>query len=258
MQTNPCHLVFPGATDTLARPLGLPQVPLFATCLSRRNAPETFTAPKTMTSHVFSQLADGRTDVVFDYLAAGNAATAADADGVSLIRWCAYHGDVSAIRFLLANGESINALGENLDLNGAVFHGHAQLTRFLIEQGADVNFPMPDTAETPLHSALCKTDRRRFDPVLAVLLDNGANPNCVTRPSVATEGFMRDCRTKGETPLHRAAAFGGESTIDMLLAAGAIVDAKDMHGDSPLSWASWYLRPRGILRKLCYGHFHVS
>ena len=69
---------------------------------------------------------------------------------------------------------------------------------------------------------------------------------------------MRDCRTKGETPLHRAAAFGGESTIDMLLAAGAIVDAKDMHGDSPLSWASWYLRPRGILRKLCYGHFHVS
>ena len=68
---------------------------------------------------------------------------------------------------------------------------------------------------------------------------------------------MRDCRTKGETPLHRAAAFGDEDTIDMLLAAGAVVDAKDMHGDSPLSWASWYLRPRGILRKLCYGDFHV-
>ena len=32
---------------------------------------------------------------------------------------------------------------------------------------------------------------------------------------------MRDCRTKGETPLHRAAAFGGEETIDLLLAAGA-------------------------------------
>jgi ankyrin repeat protein len=68
---------------------------------------------------------------------------------------------------------------------------------------------------------------------------------------------MRDCRTKGETPLHRAAAFGTEATIQMLLDAGARVDAKDMNGDSALAWASWYLRPRSILRMLCYGEFHA-
>jgi ankyrin repeat protein len=68
---------------------------------------------------------------------------------------------------------------------------------------------------------------------------------------------MRDCRTKAETPLHRAAAFGNEETIQLLLEAGAAIDAKDMNGDSPLSWASWYQRSDSILRKLCYGNFSI-
>jgi hypothetical protein len=69
---------------------------------------------------------------------------------------------------------------------------------------------------------------------------------------------MRDVRTKAESSLHRAAAFGSEETIQMLLDAGATIDAKDINGDSPLTWASWYLRPTPILRKLCYGNFRVN
>ncbi len=106
-----------------------------------------------------SKIASGRTDLVFDCLAAGLAANSEDESGASLIKWCAYYGDVSAIRFLLANGESLHSLGDNLDLNGAAFHGHWQLCQFLIEQGAEVNKPLPDTGETPLHAALCTTDR---------------------------------------------------------------------------------------------------
>jgi hypothetical protein len=41
----------------------------------------------------------------------------------------------------------------------------------------------------------------------------------------------------------------------MLLDKGAIVDARDINGDTPLSWASWHLRPRAILRKLAHGKF---
>lgn len=210
-----------------------------------------------MSKNILSQITDGRTDLVFDYISVGHAATSADKSGVSLIKWCAYYGDVSAIRFLLANGESLRSLGDNLDLNGASFHGHWRLCQFLIEQGADANKPLPDTGETPLHAALCTADRLAHDLVIKVLLGNGANPNCVTKPSVETGGFMRDCRTKAETPLHRAAAFGTEETIEMLLDARANIQAKDMHGDSPLTWASWYLRPDSILRKLCYGEFDV-
>lgn len=206
---------------------------------------------------MFDRIAHGRTDLVFDHLSEGHAANSIDSNGVSLIKWCGYYGDVSAIRFLLAKGESLESLGDNFDLNGAAFHGHWQLCQFLIEHGADVNYPQADTGETPLHAALSTSDRLAHDLVLKVLLDAGANPNCVTRTSVETGSFMRDCRTKGETPLHRAASFGTEETIQLLLDADATIDAKDMHGDSPLTWASWHLRPDSILRMLCYGDFSI-
>jgi hypothetical protein len=60
-----------------------------------------------MSKSIIKQITDGRTDLVFDYLAEGHAATSTDKDGVSLNKWCAYFGDVSGIKFLLANGESI-------------------------------------------------------------------------------------------------------------------------------------------------------
>ena len=93
--------------------------------------------------------------------------------------------------------------------------------------------------------------------VVKVLLANGADPNAVTKPGTETGGFMRDSRTKAETPLHRAAAFAGEDTIQLLIETGANVAAKDMNGDSPLAWASWYLRSDPILRRLCYNGFSI-
>src|SRR5436190_781256 len=155
-----------------------------------------------MSTTILDRIRDGRTDLVFDCASAGLSADATDSNGVSLIRWCAYYGDVSAIRFLLANGESLESLGENLDLNGAAFHGHWRLCQFLFEHGADVNHPLPDTAESPLHAALCKAESASHTQVVKVLLAAGANPNSVTKAGVETGGFMRDCRTRGETPLH--------------------------------------------------------
>lgn len=208
--------------------------------------------------NIIQRIADGRTDLVFDWVTDGRSASVSGQHGVAIIRWCAYYGDVSAIRYLTSHGESLETLGPNLGLNEAVFHGHWQLVQFLIERGADVDFPQPETGETPLHAALCKANRPAYDLVLAVLLAHGARPNVVTKPGADTGGFMRDCRTKGETPLHRAAAFGSEEAVQLLLDAGAARDAKDMNGDSPLTWASWHLRPDAILHKLCYGPFHID
>ena len=179
---------------------------------------------------MLDEIADGRTDRVFDYLAAGHPAGSTDGDGVTLVQWCAYYGDVSAIRFLLANGASLDSLGDNLGLTAACFHGHWRLCQFLVERGADVNLPVPDTGETPLHSALATANRGGHNLVLRVLLAHGADPNCATRAGVETGCFMRDCRTMGETPLHRAAAFGDEEAIQLLLDAGAAIDAR--HGAS--------------------------
>jgi uncharacterized protein len=91
---------------------------------------------------------------------------------------------------------------------------------------------------------------------MRVLPAHGADPNLTTKDGVETGGFMRDLRTCGETPLHRA-AFDDEEAIQLLLDAGAKIGAKDAHGDSPLSWASWHLRPDAILRMLLYGSFRI-
>ena len=209
-----------------------------------------------MNSDRLDRIRDGRTDLVFEHVDDGHAATDADGNGVRLIQWCAYYGDVSAIRFLLAHGETLASLGDNLGLGDAVFHGHWPLCQFLIEQGANPGHVLPDTGESPLHLALCKANRPAYDAIVDMLLAAGADPDCATLPGIETGSFMRDARTQGETPLHRAAAFGSERAIDLLLAAGARIDARDRNGDSPLGWASWHLRPDAILRKLCFGgHF---
>jgi ankyrin repeat protein len=203
------------------------------------------------------EVADGRTDLVFELLSHGHSAHAIDHNGVSLLKWCAYYGDVSAMKFLISQGAKLETLGHNFDLNGAAFHGHWRLSKFLLEHGADVNRADEESGETALHSALSKTDRLVYDLVLKVLLSYGANPNVATKNGAETGAFMRDCRTKGETPLHRAAAFGDENTIRLLIDAGAKINAEDANGETPLSWASWYLRPAPILRMLCYGDFQI-
>jgi ankyrin repeat protein len=205
---------------------------------------------------MLDRISDGRTDLVFDHVARGGSARATDANGVSLIQWCAYYGDASAVRFLLANGESLASLGENFGLNEAAFHGHWRLCELLIEKGADPKHPLADTAETPLHLALT-SGRPGAHLVAKVLLLAGADPNAATTAGMETGSLMRDARTKGETPLHRAAAFASAETIQLLLDAGARVEARDAHGDSPLSWASWHLRPDAVLRKLCFGLFTI-
>lgn len=162
------------------------------------------------------------------------------------------------MRYLLAQGETLAALGDNLGLGGAAFHGHWRLCQFLVELGADVNHAQPDTGETPLHMAVCKANRPDYDRVVEVLLAHGAHPDRATLPGVETGCFMRDTRTRGETPLHRAAAFCSEETVERLIAHGARVDVPDAHGDTPLSWASWHLRPDALLRRLCHGRFRIS
>jgi uncharacterized protein len=203
-----------------------------------------------MTDVLVRELADGRTDLVFELIDAGAEPSGTDESGVSLLKWCAYYGDVSAMKFLLSLGFALASLGANLGLNGACFHGHWRLCKFLLEKGANANAADSENGETPLHSALRTTGRVHHDKVLQVLLASGANPNVVTENGRETQGFMRDSRTKGETPLHRAAALGNQATIELLLQHGAKVDARDANGDSPLSWGSWHLRPDSILRLL--------
>lgn len=202
---------------------------------------------------MLDRIADGRTDLIFEWVESGGDAHAKDPSGVSLLQWCAYYGDVSGIRFLISHGEVLTGLGDNFDLYGAAFHGHWRLCQFLIERGADPNAAQANTLETALHAAASVANRPAHDHVARILIAAGADPNRATSAGIETGSFMRDCRTRGETPLHRAAAFGSEAMIKTLLDAGGDAKRRDANGDTPLSWASWHQRPASILRLLAYG-----
>jgi ankyrin repeat protein len=201
----------------------------------------------------YQRIVRGRTDLIVDILRETSTAPTCEIEGASLLQWAAYYGDTSAVRVLLQAGAHLSQLGPDLGLNASAFHGHWQLCEFLIDMGADPDGALPETGETPLHAALTNDDRLRYDRVVQVLLRAGANPNALTRAGVATGALMRDARTRGESPLHRAAAFGGADTVRLLLDAGGDREQADAHGDSPLAWASWYRRPVEVLRLLLYG-----
>jgi ankyrin repeat protein len=201
---------------------------------------------------LLSRVMNGRTDLVH-----GLSPELLESNGADLLRWAAYYGDVTACKVLMVAGLSLDVLGEDLGLNGAAFHGHWQLCEFLLESGASARHRDSATGETPLHSALTNDDRLRYDLVVKVLLRAGADPNAATIPGVPTGSFMRDAKTKGETPLHRGALFGTPATIALLLDAGANREARDAYGDTPLSWASWARRPTEVLRPLLYGDHRI-
>ena len=124
---------------------------------------------------MLQKIRDGRTDMVFDFLSSGNDVNSTDKNGRNLITYCAYFGDVSAIKYLLTNGASLVDLGTNYDLNGAAFHGHWQLCQYLLEQGADPNHRLVDSGETALHAVLSSPNRYANRLIVKLLLAYGAH-----------------------------------------------------------------------------------
>jgi ankyrin repeat protein len=206
-------------------------------------------------------IAAGRTDFVVPLLEAADGLARAVQGSPSCLDWFCYYGDVTALKLVeRESGKDAAALGLDVheQLGACAFYGHWKAVDFLIARGGDVKRRDPETGETPLHSALCKAGRPYFIQTVRLLLDHGADPNAATIPGRETSSFMRDIRTAGETPLHRAAAYGTPEIIALLLERGADPSRTDANGDSPLTWASRHLRPGTVLKQLCFGPHRIG
>ena len=73
---------------------------------------------------MIDQIVDGRTDLVVDFIRQGNDLNSSDSYGRAIITWCAYYGDVTAIKYLVSKGAKLDDLGANYDLKGAAPHTH--------------------------------------------------------------------------------------------------------------------------------------
>ena len=156
----------------------------------------------------------------------------------------------SIITYLLSKGADphiqTNEYGASV-LAGLAYVNQVDCVRILLQHGADPNRGRAESLETPLHHALARagdTDRKEL---IQILIDHGADVNAKTKPGIVSYNFWRDARTRGETPLHRAAAYGSIEIVGILLKVGADRTNRDVNGDSPLSWASWHRRPKEMI-----------
>jgi ankyrin repeat protein len=152
-------------------------------------------------------------------------------------------------RYLLEHGADPD-IQRNENISPVIIGVRSQLEcmRCMLEAGADVNRANEHNGETVLHFVAGGKNTES----VRLLLDHGANPNARTKPGMKTYGLWRDARVRGETPLHRAAAWGSPDVIQMLLDAGADPTIRDANKDTPLSWASWYLRDKSVIDQLWY------
>ena len=191
---------------------------------------------------------DGDVATVRKLIEAGADANSTDEHGMGpLLTFCP-----AVVEYLLSQGADPNRQANESGapvLAGVAYMNNVECVRLLLKGGADANAVKDDTRETALHSCLAKPSGDQHD-VVNLLLEHRADPNRRTNPGVKTPAFWRDVRTRGETPLHRAAAYAAEETIRLLLDTGADKAMRDANGDSPQSWASWHWRPKPLIELL--------
>ena len=209
-------------------------------------------------TEIFGRISRGRTDLVFEFLSLPNWREALHEGQVKAMQWFVYYNDVTALKAILEAGGNLSSIDLNDELGNAAFFGHWKVCDFLIRHGADVNAANKETGETALHNAIAKAGRPYYLHVIRLLVEHGADVNALTIPGKETGAFMRDVRTKGESPLHRAAAYSDAETIEYLLENGADREARDANGGSPLTWASEHLRPGSILSLLSFGEYGIG
>ncbi len=144
--------------------------------------------------------------------------------GLTALDMTIVFGYTEAADYLLGLGADINYVGRDgkTPLASAISRGRPEIARLLIEKGADVNVPDKE-GYPPVYWAVEKGQVN----IVGMLLDKGVNINFVEK-------------RHGRTLLHIAAIKGYKDVVDILLAKGADVKAKDGYSKIPLFYAGKY------------------
>ncbi|PYQ29147.1 MAG: hypothetical protein DMF56_12785 [Acidobacteria bacterium] len=137
-------------------------------------------------------------------------------------------GDSERVKSMLAKDRALlhSRTADGFPAAGlAIFFRHAEIARWLIEEGADVNAAAENAQRVaPLHAAAAVCDQE----TTRLLLERGANPNARQQMDY--------------TPLHGAASRGDIEIAKLLLAHGAERSAKGSDGMTPSDVARKYGR----------------
>ncbi len=141
------------------------------------------------------------------------------------------------IALLLDHGHSPNTAvgwrGESASatppLDMAIATGDIKIVKLLLSRKPDLK-RRNTYSQTPLHYAAENADVATVE----LLLQAGADPYAVTLRFSLPCGSGEEETPQHDTPLHFAAARGKPAVIQALLKAGAKIEAKNVHGNTPL------------------------
>ena len=143
--------------------------------------------------------------------------TAVDGGGYTPLHKASYAGQADVVRYLVELGADLDPVSSSgsTSLHGAAYYGHQAVVEILIEAGADVNVSN-NGGYTPLLSALAggHTDIAR------VLIAHGANPNVVTG--------------EGQTVLMMAVQSSNKALTELILSKNPDLETADSYGRTAL------------------------
>jgi len=182
---------------------------------------------------------------------------APDNDGWAALTSAVESGRGRLVRFLIESSANVNhrcacggwLSGGYTPLAMAVQRGRAEIADMLLTAGADVNMPTRDgatplmiAAESAIHTVVVTLLAKGTDPNAHDLKGNTALLKGVDRietvRALLASGAVVDARNEdGVTPLMAAVARGQADVAGLLLDAGAIVNVKNKAGRTPLMMA---------------------
>jgi ankyrin repeat protein len=162
-------------------------------------------------------------------------------DAEELLTQFAERGCVNVVRWLVERGASVNGkAGRESPLWCAARGGQLDTVKLLVELGADVQARSPEYNTKPLGSANYKDQREvveylmQFAPIWDAVKYGGLDRVRTLLHEIPESVNARD--EEGRTPLHCPdwGARHGEEMIELLIAHGADMNARDNAGRNPI------------------------
>lgn len=166
-------------------------------------------------------------------------AAGADVDARSdldapLIFWAARSGSIELVDLLLSHGANADAVDEDgfTALHAAAYWSHAEIVGLLLKHGANANLRSTH-GHTPLNKAMERLERDDGDDSPFV---PGSDARAVQTVSVLLNGGASASAPDGVgiSPILRAARTGSVALVDVLIGAGADIEARGPDDVGPL------------------------